>query len=38
MPISREAQRALGFDDVYARLSEETKDWWENIVRTTCQA
>lgn len=26
-----EAQRALGFDDVYARLSEETKDWWENI-------
>ncbi|KAK0238334.1 hypothetical protein EDD85DRAFT_950554 [Armillaria nabsnona] len=26
-----EEQRALGFDSVYASLSEETKDWWQNI-------
>ncbi|KAK0493627.1 hypothetical protein EDD18DRAFT_1464782 [Armillaria luteobubalina] len=26
-----QAQRALGFDDAYARLSEETRDWWQNI-------
>ncbi|KAK0464026.1 hypothetical protein IW261DRAFT_135930 [Armillaria novae-zelandiae] len=26
-----EAQGALGFDDAYARLSEETKDWWQSI-------
>ncbi|KAK0212023.1 hypothetical protein IW262DRAFT_1467443 [Armillaria fumosa] len=26
-----EAQRVLGFDEVYAHLSEETKDWWQNI-------
>ncbi|KAK0184190.1 hypothetical protein F5146DRAFT_1145594 [Armillaria mellea] len=26
-----EAQRALGFDNVYARLLEETTNWWQNI-------
>ncbi|KAK0431945.1 hypothetical protein EV421DRAFT_126549 [Armillaria borealis] len=26
-----EEQRTLGFDSVYASLSEETKNWWQNI-------
>lgn len=36
--ISREGQRALGFDSVYVSLSEETNDWWQNIVRIRCRA
>ncbi|KAK0457296.1 uncharacterized protein EV420DRAFT_1765032 [Desarmillaria tabescens] len=29
--IPSEEQRALRFDDVYARLTEETQYWWQNI-------
>jgi len=31
-----EEQRALGVNDLFARLSEEAKDWWKAVVWTFC--
>ena len=30
--VISEAQRQQGFNDFYARLSQETREWWENDV------